>query len=73
VSASVTCIGVHESVPDFIRRHGGVSNTCNIAARFGWDMRDARRKLSALERAGEIERAGIAPMGWGSAQNWIVR
>lgn len=47
-----------ETIPEFITRHGGVASTANIAGRFGWDIRDAKRKLDALARDGEVEKLG---------------
>lgn len=47
-----------ETIPEFITRHGGVASTANIAGRFGWYLRDAKRKLDALARDGEIEKIG---------------
>lgn len=49
-----------ESVAEFIRRHGGVASTANIAGRFGWDIREAKRRLDALARDGVVEKLGPA-------------
>lgn len=47
-----------ETVAAFVRRVGPVV-TSTVATRFGMDMRDARKALKRLERAGEIESARI--------------
>lgn len=57
-AVNVVSIG-SESVLDFIRREGGVTNTGNVAARFAWTMEEARRQLRLLERQGHIERPAL--------------
>jgi hypothetical protein len=53
VSAQIISIG-GESLLEFIKREGGVTNTGNVANRFGWTMAEARKQLRALVAAGEL-------------------
>lgn len=48
-----------ETVPEFIRRHGYVANTVNVAHRFGWPVNYARMKLNELVDAGELVAIGL--------------
>lgn len=53
--AEVTVIG-SETTLQFIERLGpGGALTCDVAGRFGWDMKRARRELQKLEDAGALE------------------
>jgi hypothetical protein len=52
----------YEGIVGFIRREGGVSNTDCVAKRFGWDIREAKRRLEALAGAGLVEK--VAAHAW---------
>lgn len=58
-----------ETVRDFLQRQGR-TNTSNIAARFGWDVRGSYRRLRMMERVGLIRRVGPCSTDTGKAQNW---
>lgn len=49
-------IMITETVEVFVRREGPVT-TSAVGYRFGWETRDARAALLALERAGKVARA----------------
>jgi DNA-binding MarR family transcriptional regulator len=57
-----------ESLLAFIGRTGGAL-TPAIAARFGWDMRDAKRELDKLRDRGLIE-CEREIIDWGAANMW---
>lgn len=61
-----------ETVAEFIQRHGGVANTSNIAGRFGWSMREAKRRLEALASTGQVEKAPAHVWDHGKVCSWRV-
>lgn len=69
ITLTVVSIGA-ETVAEFILRHGGVANTANIAARFGWDMRTARRNLENAARRGELEKMPAHEWPLGRVCSW---
>lgn len=70
-SAEIVAPFAQESVADFVRRVGPVV-TSTVAQRFAMDMRETRKALKRLERAGEIESARIIighnGSGWGGPE-----
>jgi len=67
----VTIIGL-ETLAEFITRHGGVANTSNIAQRFGWDMRTAKRTLEAAAKRGEVEKVPAHEWYLGKVCSWRI-
>lgn len=67
MSADICVIGA-ETLPEFIRRHGGVANTVNIAQRFGWYVTDAKKLLEAAAARGEIEKVPAHAYGLGGGR-----
>jgi len=63
-----------ESIPEFLRRagQGKAIPTTHVGTRFGWDCREARRRLEALERRGEVRRAGMGRVDVGTCVFWIA-
>lgn len=62
--ADLRVIGA-ETLAQFIARHGGVANTVNVASRFGWNVREAKRRLEAAAKDGIVQK--IAAHDYGTA------
>lgn len=64
----------NQTVPEFIRAAGNGRNmsTGNIGNRFGWDSREAYKRLCELERRGEVVRVGVDGTDIGHSQFWNV-
>lgn len=64
--------GAAETLEEFIAREGNVS-TMAVAARFGWDMAEARRRLNALLRIGVVRTTDFrwsGDRGGGKSHGW---
>lgn len=63
-----------ETIPEFLRRagQGKAVPTLHVGERFGWDCREARRHLEALERKGEVRRAGMGRVDVGTCVFWVA-
>lgn len=59
-----------ETVAQFITRHGGVANTSNIAQRFGWSMREAKRRMEVLAASGQVEKVPAHTWSFGKVCSW---
>lgn len=59
-----------ESLLQFVAREKGVT-TYAVSARFGGDVRDAKRQLDALRKQGLIE-AERTVIDWGACNSWRV-
>jgi len=64
-----------ETVATFLERQGAPVTTSAIATRFGWERREADRRLRDLERAGTIA-SRVEPVSWtgggGRSKVWFV-
>jgi Fic family protein len=64
VKATVHRIGHNETLLQFVAREG-VTNSENVARRFGWGQADARNRLRDLVKSGHLVESGPHPMGDG--------
>lgn len=64
-----------ETIATFLERQGAPVTTSAIATRFGWERREADRRLRALERGGTIA-SRFEAISWtgggGRSKVWFV-